>query len=399
MKAARASEATGRSTWSRAAVLAACALLAGCAENQYEAPPPPDVTVAFPVERSVTTYGEFTGRTVSVESVDIRARVQGILQQMSFRPGTNVEKGDLLFVIEPALYEARVQQAEADLAGAEARARAAGEQLAITEEIFARKAGSKADLVQKTQARDEARAAVARARADLAAAQLDLSYTHIYAPIAGRIDRNYVDVGNLVGAGEATSLATIVREKPIYVYFSVSERELLDHPELLDTGAPAGGEPMRVYLGLDDEKGFPREGTLDYTSNRVDPSTGTIELRAVFPNKDGRIVPGLFIRVRVPFFRGPALLVPDEAMQADQNGRYLLTVGANDVVEQRSVETGPVDGQLRVIRSGITKNDRVVIHGLQRARPGAAVNPTLQEIPPGPTPPGAAPATMSQAGS
>jgi RND family efflux transporter MFP subunit len=354
------------------------ALLAACAGNQYEAPPPPEVTVALPVERDVTTYGEFTGRTVAVESVDVRARVQGILQKMSFKPGTEVKQGELLFVIEPTLYEARFQQAEADLVGAEARARAADEQLAITEEIFQRKAGSKADLVQKTETRDEARAAVARARADLTAAKLDLSYTHLYAPISGRIDRNYVDLGNLVGAGEPTLLATIVREKPIFVYFSVSERDLLVHPELLGGGAPATGEPIRVQLGLGDEPGFPRTGTLDYTSNRVDPSTGTIEIRAVFPNADGRIVPGLFVRVRVPFDRGPALLVPDEATQADQDGRYVLVVGANDVVEQRSIQVGPTDGEMRVVSSGLTKTDRVVVIGLQRARPGAVVKPTLE---------------------
>jgi RND family efflux transporter MFP subunit len=359
-------------------MLASLGLLAGCADNQYEPPPPPDVTVALPVARDVTTYGTFTGRTVAIESVDVRARVQGILQQMTFRPGTEVKEGALLFVIEPTLYEARVHQAEADLAGAEARARAAEEQLAITQEIFQRKAGSKADLVQKTQNRDEARAAVQRARADLAAAKLDLSYTHVYAPIAGRIDRNYVDVGNLVGAGEPTSLATIVRERPIFVYFSVSENDLLQHPILLDSGAPADGEPIRVFLGLGDESGFPREGTLDYTSNRVDPSTGTIELRAVFPNTDGRIVPGLFVRVRVPFDHGRALLVPDDAVQADQDGRYVFVVGADDVVEQRSVQVGPADGVMRVISSGLTKDDRVLVRGLQRARPGAAVKATLQ---------------------
>jgi RND family efflux transporter MFP subunit len=369
------------------------ALLAGCADNQYEAPPPPEVTVAFPVEREVTTYGDFAGRTIAIESVDIRARVQGILQGMAFKPGTEVGQGDLLFVIEPTLYEARVEQAKADLEGAEARARAADEQLAITREIFERKAGSKADLVQKTEIRDEARAAVARARADLTAAELDLSYTHLYAPISGRIDRNYVDVGNLVGAGQPTLLATIVREKPIFVYFSVSERDLLVHPELLGGGAPASGEPIRVHLGLGDEPGFPRTGTLDYTSNRVDPSTGTIELRAVFSNTDGRIVPGLFVRVRVPFDRGRALLVPDDAMQADQNGRYLLVVGANDVVEQRPVEVGPADGVMRVVASGLTKTDRVVVNGLQRARPGAVVKPILQEAAPAtpqPTAPSAA---------
>src|SRR5581483_5806856 len=249
--------------------LIAAALLPACARNEYEAPPPPEVTVAPPVEREVTTYREFTGRTVSTEAVDIRARVQGYLKSIHFAPGTDIMKGDLLFVIEPDLYEARVRQAEADLERTEARAKAADEQLAITQAIFERKAGSKADLVEKTQARDESRAAVARARADLSAANLDLSYTRIYAPISGRIDRNYVDVGNLVGSGEASVLAKIVREQPIYAYFDVSERDLLEYTDLLRRGGDPGpeGRRTRVDLGLMTEEGFPHGGTLDYSSN------------------------------------------------------------------------------------------------------------------------------------
>jgi RND family efflux transporter MFP subunit len=367
-----------KSTW---LAMAGAALLAGCGGNQYEAPPPPVVTVAKPVEREVTTYGDFTGRTVSVEAVDVRARVQGYLKSMHFKPGTEVQKGALLFVIEPDLYQARVERAEADLARAEAQARAAGEQLAITQAIFQRNAGSKTDLVQKTQARDEAQAEVARARADLAAARLDLSYTHIYAPISGQIDRNYVDVGNLVGSGEANVLTTIVRERPIYAYFDVSERDLLLHPDLYKGGAPGEGQqPMRVYLGLLDEEGTPRQGVLDYSSNRVDPSTGTFELRAVFPNTDGRIVPGLFVRLRVPFAQGRALLVPDDAVLADQGGRYVLVVGDGDVVQQRRVDVGAVVDHLRVIESALAATDLVVIDGLQRARPGSTVKPTLKDL-------------------
>lgn len=365
--------------------MALAAFLPACGVNQYEPPPPPEVTVATPVEQEVTTYGEFTGRTISVEAVDVRARVAGYLRSMDFRPGSEVEKGALLFVIEPDLYEARVQQVEADLARAEAQARAADEQLEITQQIFRRNAGSKADLVQKTQARDEARAAVARARADLAAAKLDLSYTRIYAPIAGRIDRNYVDVGNLVGSGEATVLAKIVREAPIYAYFDVSERDLLRHPDLLRAtgGAGAADEGVAVELGLVNESGYPHRGRLDYSSNRVDSSTGTIELRAVFPNETGEILPGLFVRLRVPFARGRSLLVPDEAVQADQGGRYVLVVDANDVVQLRRVAPGAAIDGMRVIDSGLSPGDRVVVNGLQRARPGAPVKPIAGSAKPG----------------
>ncbi|HZR79578.1 MAG TPA: efflux RND transporter periplasmic adaptor subunit [Candidatus Binatia bacterium] len=361
--------------------LIAAALLPACARNEYEAPPPPEVTVAPPVEREVTTYREFTGRTVSTEAVDIRARVQGYLKSIHFAPGTDIMKGDLLFVIEPDLYEARVRQAEADLERTEARAKAADEQLAITQAIFERKAGSKADLVEKTQARDESRAAVARARADLSAANLDLSYTRIYAPISGRIDRNYVDVGNLVGSGEASVLAKIVREQPIYAYFDVSERDLLEYTDLLRRGGDPGpeGRRTRVDLGLMTEEGFPHGGTLDYSSNRVDPSTGTIELRAVFPNTRGILIPGLFVRLRVPFSRGNALLVPDEAVLADQGGRYVLVVDDSNVVQLVRVKPGVLTDGMRVIESGLAPHARVVVNGLQRARPGSPVKPLLAD--------------------
>ena len=256
----------------RSVVAALGAVLMACDGNTYVPPPPPEVTVAQPQEREVTTYNEFSGHTASIEAVDIRARVQGFLKSMHFSPGTEVNKGDLLFVIEPDLYRARVEQAEADLQGAKAQAQAAEDQLAITKAIFERQAGSKTDLVQKLQARDSARARMAQARATLDAAKLDLSYTHIYAPISGRIDRNFVDIGNLVGAGEATLLASIVRHDPIYAYFDASERELLVYRDLNRRGetAAAAGERNRAYMGLVNEEGFPHEGMIDYSSNRVE---------------------------------------------------------------------------------------------------------------------------------
>lgn len=357
--------------------LALAVLVAACGGNVYAPPPPVEVTVAHPVVQEVTTYNEVTGRTVSIEAVEVRARVQGFLQSMHFTPSTEVKQGDLLFVIEPSLYQARVDQAAADLQSAQAQSQAADEQLAITRAIFERNAGSKTDLVQRTQARDQARAAVAQAKANLDAAKLDLSYTHIYAPNSGRIDRNYVDVGNLVGAGEATLLASIVRQDPIYAYFDVSERQVLVYRALRRRGetVAAEGQRNKAYMALDTDDGFPWVGEVDYVSNRVNPSTGTMELRAIFPNPDRVVVPGLFVRVRLPFTRGRGLLVPDEAVSVDQGGRYVLVVDAQQVAQHRRVKIGALVDGMRVVQEGLTPEEWVVVNGLQRARPGSKVKP------------------------
>lgn len=355
--------------------LALVLLVAACGGNEYAPPPPPEVTVARPVEQEVTTYNEVTGRTVAVEAVDVRARVQGILQSVNFQPGSSVGRGELLFVIEPSLYQARVDQAAADLQSAQAQAQAAEEQLAITRAIFDRNAGSKTDLVQKTQARDQARAAVAQTKATLDAAKLDLSYTRIYSPISGRIDRNYVDAGNLVGSGQATLLASIVRQDPIYAYFDVSERDVLVYRALRRRGqtVAAEGERNKAYMGLATDDGFPWAGEIDFVSNRVDPSTGTMELRAIFANPDQIVVPGLFVRVRLPFTRGRSLVVPDDVVSVDQGGRYVLIVDAEDVVQHRRIKTGALVDGMRVVAEGLAAEDWVVVNGLQRARPGIKV--------------------------
>lgn len=370
----------------------------GCGGNRYVPPPPAEVTVAHPIERELTTYDEFSGHTVPVAVVEIRARVRGTLQSFHFQPGTEVHQGDLLFVIEPDVYEARVRQYEAELARAMAQLQAAEEQLSIAQAMFQRNAGSKTDLVQKTQSRDEAKAAVDQARANLAAAKIDLAYTHIYAPISGRIDRNFVDVGNLVGAADATLLASIVNYDPIYGYFDVSERDLLRFPELLgrsENSSDQGWERPHAYLGLVTENGFPHEGTIDYTSNRVDPSTGTIEVRALFPNPDHLLLPGLFVRIRIPASHGRKILVPDDAVGTDQGGHYVLVVDANNVVQQRRVRTGSEDDSLRIIEDGLTPGDWVIITGLQRARPGGVVKP-IQATIAMPTPTAAIPTPTAQ---
>lgn len=366
----------GRMRRTRAVVGLALAL-AGCGSNEYAPPPPPEVIVAHPEEREVTTYLEFAARTEAVEAVAIRARVQGTLQSIHFQPASVVKKGDLLFVIEPDLYRARVERAAADLASATAQAKAAAEQLEITKAIYERKAGSRADLVARTQARDQATAAIAQAKAALEAANLDLAYTHIYSPIDGRIDRNYVDAGNLVAAGEPTLLATVVRQDPIYAYYQASERELLEYRERQrhDQTAMAEGQIVPATLGLLTEDGFPHEGKIDYISNRVDPSTGTIEIRGVFDNPDGVLIPGLFARIRIPYTRGRALLVPELAIGTDQGGRFVYVVGKDDLVEQRRIKIGAqVDGE-RVVETGLTAEERIVVNGLQRARAGVKVSP------------------------
>lgn len=365
----------------RALVAAAALVAAGCGSgNRYAPPPPPEVTVAHPTPQEVTLHAEFTGHTVASETTDIRARVQGTLQEVAFAPGTEVKKGDLLFLIEPTLYQAEADQARADLEGREAQLKAAEEQLAITREIFRKSAGSRTDLVTKTQARDLAAAELARAKANLAAAELNLSYTHIYAPFTGVIDRNLVDTGNLVGAGEATKLATIVRSQPIYAYFTMSERELLRYRDAQrETAVSEDAKRGEARLGLATEVGFPHLGEVDYESNRVDPDTGTIELRAVFPNTEREIVPGMFARVRVPMSHGPAILVPEAAISTDQGGQYLLVVNGEDTVDYRRVRVGPsLDGKLRVIEEGISADDWVVVKGVQRARPGAKVKPVRE---------------------
>ncbi len=254
----------------------------------------------------------------------------------------------------------------------------------IADAIFKRSAGSRTDMVQKTQARDLATAQTAVARANLEAAKINLSYTRIYAPIDGRIDRNFVDAGNLVGGnGQATLLATIVRHDPIYAYFTASERELLQYLEMQRqnrTVAPAG-QRNAAYLGLVTDTGFPRQGVVDYAANKIDPQTGTIEIRAVFPNPDRWVIPGLFVRVRLPFTRENALLVPSEAVSADQGGTYLLVVDAKDTVQYRRARLGStIEGGLQVVQEGIGPEDWVVVNGLQRARPGSVVKPMREPI-------------------
>lgn len=382
--------------------VAATLALAGCEpKNDYVAPPPPEVTVRPPIARTITTYKEFTGTAQGVETVQLRARVKGFLQRVHFEPGADVSAGDLLFTIDPQPFEAAVASARAELANQRALLASADAEFRRAAQLFERNVYAELDLIKARAARDAAQASVQAAEAALQTAELDLGYTKVTAPISGQISRNMVDVGNLVGDNEATLLATIVQYDPIHAYFSVSENDLFRFRQLRREGRRADyrKEPIPMALGLADEAGFPHEGRLDYADPGLDPETGTILGRATFPNPDRDIVPGAFVRLRIPFEQGrDVLLVPERALGADQAGRYVLVVDDEGVVEQRPVELGSQVDDLVVVEKGLRGGERVVVNGLQRARPGARVRPVSPEPEPGSEPAPAATASAPEAG-
>jgi RND family efflux transporter MFP subunit len=370
-------------------------LAAGCSQQQntYVEPPPPKVTIARPLQQNVVDHLEFTGTTQAVEKVEVRARVAGFLQSMHFTPGTQVKKGDLLFVIDPREYRAELNAAKAELESTKAQLRRAKIELARAERLFAQRAGAEAEVVKWRGERDMAEAAVARAEAQVDRAQLNLDYTQVTAPAAGRLGRNLVDLGNLVGEKEATLLTAVTRYDPMYAYFNLNERDLLQvmekyRQEFAKKGLDANVDPgskadIPLFLGLANEEGYPHEGILDFGESEVDVSTGTLQLRGVFPNPGNvpKLLPGLFTRIRMPVEqRENAQLVTERAIGADQGGRYLLVVGSENVVEKRPIAMGQLVDGLRVIEEGINADDWVIVNGIQRARPGAKVAPQRTDM-------------------
>jgi RND family efflux transporter MFP subunit len=367
-----------------AATVAAVAALAvaacGGEAPAPQAPPAPEVTVANPDIRNVTAYAEFTGRTEAYASVDVRARVSGELQEMLFSPSQPVQAGDVLFVIEPEPYEAErdiavatIQQWEAEMARAQSDLQRL--QQALQTEAVSEQEVDKASADVKT-----AEANLAAARAARVEAELQLSYTQVRAPISGMVSRNLVDLGNLVGSGQNTLLTTVNQIDPIYAYFDVSEsiflQALAARERSPGEGPDRGDTP--VFLGLDDEEGWPHEGVIDYFDNTVDASTGTIQARGAFPNPNGKLFPGLFARIRIPVREiVDAVLVREDAIGTDLGGKYVLVVGDGNVVELRHIELGPLqqDGT-QVVLSGLDASERYIVNGLQRARPGLPVTPT-----------------------
>ena len=359
------------------------ALLAGCEQNTFVPPPPPKVDVAQPVQRTITRYLEATGNTAPIKTVDLVARVQGFLQSIDYQDGDFVKEGAPLFTIEPETYKLKLDQAQAAEAGAQASVKQAEADFKRQTDLVARQAVSQATLDTSTSNRDNAQANLQQAQVNTRIAEVNYNYTKVTAPFDGIVSAHLVSVGELVGAASPTQLATIVSLDPIYVNFNVNEHDVLRiRAQAARKGLTAADlKSVPIEVGLQTETGYPHQGKLDYAAPTINQSTGTLAVRGVVPNPNRVLLPGYFVRVRVPVDQQPnALLVPDTALGSDQSGRYVLVVTGENVIEQRKVDTGPLEGDLRVIESGLKPEDRVVTAGLLRAVPGQKVDPQLQKI-------------------
>jgi len=355
--------------------------LAACGQNNtYQAPPPPKVVVAKPVEQKITRYFEATGNTAAVNSANLVARVQGFLTEIAYQDGASVKKGQHLFTIEPEPYQLKLQQAQASEQAAQATVTQTQADYERQQELVQRQAASKATYDTSIANRDNAKAKLLQAQADTKQAQINLDYTRVVAPFDGVVTARQVSVGELVGTGGTQVLATIVQLDPIYVNFTASERDVLHVRDMLYKRNQRAVDLIgtEVDVGLQTDTGYPHKGKLDYIAPQVNQGTGTLAARAVLPNESRLLLPGFFTRVRVPLEETPAVLVPTVALGADQGGRYVLTVNGENTVEQRKVEVGPVVGEMIVVESGLKPDDRVIVSGLLRAIPGQKVDPQMQ---------------------
>jgi RND family efflux transporter MFP subunit len=371
----------------RWATVAALLLLWGCGKsNTYVPAPPPKVAVAMPVKQSVTNYLNATGYVAAIQSVDLVARVQGFLEGIDYQDGGFVKAGTVLFRIEPEPYQQKLALAEATQASAQATLAQAAPEFQRQAALNSRGNASQAAVDQARAARDTAQASLQQDAANVRLAQINLGYTEVKAPFDGIVTAHLVSIGEFVGAGTTpTQLATIVQLDPIYINFTLADQDV---QRLREDAARRGIttaelrqqlKTIPIDAALPTETGFPHHGTVDYFSPVVDQSTGTHAVRGIFNNPDRMLLPGNFVRVRVPTgTTADALLVPDVAIGSDLAGRYLLVVKSDNVVEQRRVEVGAQVGSLRVITGGIKPDDRVVVAGLLRAIPGEKVAPELQ---------------------
>jgi RND family efflux transporter MFP subunit len=349
--------------------------VAGCKHKKPQAPPPPKVSVVQPLQRKVTYYLELTGNTQAVNTVQLVARVAGYLDKVFFQDGQMVKKGQLLFLIQENTYIDSLHQAEGQVLAQKAQLQYAQSQFTRYSNLLPDKAAAQSDVDNWRYQRNSAEANLKTALANEEIAKLNLGYTRVTAPFDGRIDRRLQDPGNLVGSSAAnTNLAQMSQIDPIYVYFTVSD---IDLTRLLQSshGIPGVASKWPFFVGLVGEEGYPHRGQIDFTAISISNSTGTLPMRGVLSNPGGKIIPGLYARVRVPAESKMARLVPATAVGNDQQGTYVLVVNQQNIVERRSVKTGPLEGNLRVIEEGLVGNERIVASALLKAHPGSTVAP------------------------
>ena len=363
--------------------MAALLSLSACSdENHYVAPPPPKVTVATPTKQAVTRYLELTGNTVAVNSADLVARVAGFVHDIQYQDGAIVTKGTPLFTIEPEPYDVKLKQAQAAEASAQATLTQTQAEYDRQSALVSSQTVSRASYDQAKANRDAAQGSFDQAHANTKLAQLNYDYAHVTAPFDGVVMARQVSVGQFVGGGGApTVLATIVQVDPIYATYNISERDVLRLRDVMAKRGMNRDDLMQVpvEIGLQSESGYPHKGHFNYAAPMINASTGTLAARAIFDNKDRALLPGYFVRVRIPVEDQPdALLVPDVALGSDQSGRYLLVVNKDNVVEHRNIKTGPLIDGMRVIDDGLKADDSVVVAGVLRAIPGQKVDPQVQ---------------------
>jgi RND family efflux transporter MFP subunit len=367
------------------------AALAGCdqqgqANPQAAGPPPPGVVVSKPIQREIVEWDEYTGRFDAVETVEVRARVSGYLDEIHYKDGQTVKQGELLYVIDRRPFERALDQARAELLAATTKVDNANLDVERGKPLVERRVMSEKSFDDRANLLREAQAAVKVAEAKVKTAELDLSFTRMTSPIAGRISRTMVNVGNWVSAGgtaNVTLLTTIVSQDPIHIYFDVSENNYIKYKRLAERGSGSGAADVGalVEVALPDERGFPHKARLDFLDNRLDQGTGTLRARAVLANKAGLFSPGLFARVRVTGSpRYNAILLPDEAIGTDQTNKFVYAVGEDGTVVRKAIVPGSLQFGLRVVREGLTGDEWVVTRGLQRARPGQKVTPKRETI-------------------